>query len=141
MILNEWRMFYGAHKELACKAPCSMYSVLLDHGLIDDPFYGLNELKLTGLSDKDCAFETTFAVDDATLAREHVELVFLGLDTLCRIVYDAVEPRRKRGQVNVGVGVFGDYADNARILQPLYRVGCTEVGIDDIDIGDHGRDS
>ena len=86
MILNEWRMFYGAHKELACEAPCSMYSVLLDHGLIDDPFYGLNELKLTGLSDEDCAFETAFAVDEATLAREHVELVFLGLDTLCRIV-------------------------------------------------------
>ena len=86
MRLNHWKMTYGEYRGLECTAPCSMYRVLLDHRLIDDPFYGLNELKLTGLSDHDCVFETEFTVDEETLRREHVELVFLGLDTLCRIV-------------------------------------------------------
>lgn len=86
MLLTNWRMTYEEHVGLVCRAPCSMYSVLLDHGLIDDPFYGLNEKKLTGLSDRNCAFETAFTVDEEMMRREHLELVFLGLDTLCRIV-------------------------------------------------------
>lgn len=85
MLLKDWRMSYEGYEGLACQAPCSMYGVLLEHGLIKDPFYGLNELELTGYSDKDCSFEAEFTVDGDTLARQHVELVFLGLDTLCRI--------------------------------------------------------
>ena len=62
MYLTDWRMNYEEHTGLACKAPCSMYGVLLDHGLIEDPFYGLNEQAATRLSDKDCVFETEFSV-------------------------------------------------------------------------------
>ena len=62
MVLNNWKMNYEGYSALECTAPCSMYSVLLQHGLIEDPFYGINELKLTGLSDKDCAFFTEFSV-------------------------------------------------------------------------------
>ncbi|MBQ8164114.1 MAG: glycoside hydrolase family 2 protein [Clostridia bacterium] len=85
MILNDWRMTYEDHFGLECKAPCSMYSVLLQHGLIKDPFYGLNELELTKLSDKDCTFETELLIDEEIMSKEHIELVFLGLDTLCGI--------------------------------------------------------
>ena len=48
MYLTNWKMTYEGHKNLSCKAPCSMYSVLFEKGIIDDPFYGLNE--------KDCEF-------------------------------------------------------------------------------------
>ena len=85
MLLNNWKMNYGEYYGLECTSPCSMYSVLLQHGLIDDPFYGFNELKLTGLSDKDCSFETELTVDEDMLEKEYLELVFLGLDTLCKI--------------------------------------------------------
>ena len=85
MVLSNWKMNYEGYNALECTAPCSMYGVLLQHGLIEDPFYGINELKLTGLSDKDCAFFTEFFVGERDLDKEHVELVFLGLDTLCRI--------------------------------------------------------
>ncbi len=85
MVLSNWKMNYEGYNALECTAPCSMYGVLLQHGLIEDPFYGINELKLTGLSDKDCAFFTEFFVDERDLDKEYVELVFLGLDTLCRI--------------------------------------------------------
>ncbi|MBE6674995.1 MAG: glycoside hydrolase family 2 protein [Ruminococcaceae bacterium] len=85
MIISNWKMTYGEYKGLECVAPASMYSVLLQHGLIKDPFYGLNELESTPLSDKGCVFEAEFTVDKDVLCKEHVELVFLGLDTLCGI--------------------------------------------------------
>lgn len=85
MKLTNWKMTYEEHKNLDCTAPCSMYSVLLDHKLIDDPFYGLNEREYQHLSGKDCRFECEFQVDADTLAKEYNELTFLGLDTICDI--------------------------------------------------------
>ena len=86
MILNNWKMTYGEYKDLECSAPCSMYSVLLEHKLIEDPFYGINEEQATPLSDSDCIFETEFTLDEETLEREYIELKFLGLDTICDII-------------------------------------------------------
>jgi beta-mannosidase len=63
-----------------------MYSVLLEHKLIEDPFYGINEEKATTLSDLDCIFETEFTLDEETLDREYIELRFLGIDTICDII-------------------------------------------------------
>lgn len=68
-----------------CTAPCSMYSVLFENNLIPDPFDGLNELELTGLSDKGCRFEATFTVPEEQLRHAHQRLVFEGLDTICTI--------------------------------------------------------
>ena len=81
MIINNWIMKYDNYDELACKAPCSMYGVLYEKGLIPDPFDGLNEQKLIPLSDKDCEFYTEFTADEI-LEKEHAELVFYGLDTI-----------------------------------------------------------
>lgn len=85
MKLTNWKMTFDGHKNLSCTAPCSMYSVLLDHKIIDDPFYGLNEREYQHLSKKDCKFECEFDVDSETLAKEYNELNFLGLDTICDI--------------------------------------------------------
>ena len=70
MFLTDWKMTYAEHKALPCIAPCSMYSVLLQHGLMDDPYYGMNELKATPLSEQDCIFETEFMVDENILVSE-----------------------------------------------------------------------
>lgn len=86
MYLTDWKMSYEQHKGLSCNAPCSMYSVLLEHKLIDDPFYGMNEREYSKLSEKDCSFECEFNVDESTLEKEFVELTFLGLDTICKII-------------------------------------------------------
>jgi len=85
MTIQNWTFFYPGFEPLECTAPCTMLSVLYDHGKIPDPFYGLNERQLQYLADKDCAFEAKFTVDAETLARKHHELVFHGLDTICRI--------------------------------------------------------
>lgn len=84
MYLSDWNMIYD-HKELPCRAPCSMYSVLYEHKLIDDPFYGLNERDYMHLSEKNCKFTCEFEVTPDLCAKEHLELTFLGLDTLCDI--------------------------------------------------------
>ena len=85
MLLTDWKMTYAEHKNIECKAPCSMYSVLLENGLIKDPFYGINELEITSFSDKPCTFETELFVSAEQLSKEYAELVFLGLDTICEI--------------------------------------------------------
>lgn len=86
MFLENWKMNYEEFEGLSCTVPCSMYSVLLEHGKIEDPYYGINELELTKLSEKDCVFETEFTADTKLLAHEYVELNFSGLDTICRII-------------------------------------------------------
>ena len=91
MYLKDWKMTYGEYKNLTCSAPCTMYGVLLEHKLIEDPFYGLNEKKATKLSEQDCMFETEFFVDNTMLENEYAELTFLGLDTICRIELNGVE--------------------------------------------------
>lgn len=83
-ILN-WTMYFEDYEPLPCQSPCTMYSVLLDHGKIPDPFYGLNERELQHLGEKDCTFEAVFTVADETLSRDVVELIFHGLDTICHI--------------------------------------------------------
>lgn len=85
MIISNWKMDFGAHKGLDCIAPCDMYSVLLSHSLIDDPYYGTNEEKVTALSRQDCTFYSEFSLSEAELSREKIELLFHGLDTICDI--------------------------------------------------------
>ena len=85
MILNNWKMTYRDHSELPCTAPCSMYSVLYENGIIEDPFYGLNEQKYTSLSDYGCSFTCNFDADDAILTKDYIELIFYGIDTICDI--------------------------------------------------------
>lgn len=78
-------MRYDGYPALSCQVPCTMYGTLLEHGMIEDPFWGMNEQKYTALSDQDCTFESIFSADETILDREHVFLRFYGLDTLCHI--------------------------------------------------------
>ncbi len=85
MKIQNWTLEYPGFEPLACQAPCTMYSVLYSHGKIPDPFYGINELELTPLAKKDCTFTARFQVTKEVLERDHTDLIFHGLDTLCHI--------------------------------------------------------
>ncbi len=85
MKIQNWMFAYPGFEPLPCQAPCTMYSVLYDHGKIPDPFYGTNERELQYLSEEDCTFFSRFSVDSEMLEKEYVELVFYGLDTICNI--------------------------------------------------------
>ncbi len=88
--INNWKMNFMEHKGLACTAPCSMYSVLLENNLIEDPFYGINELEATSLSDNECEFYSEFEITQDILDRDYVELVFYGLDTICDVYFNDI---------------------------------------------------
>ena len=85
MLIENWEMSCSGYGTMSCKAPCSLYSVLLEHKLIEDPYYGLNDRKITELSDKNCSFKAEFTVDKSLLENNYIELEFLGLDTICSI--------------------------------------------------------
>ncbi len=58
---------------------------LLQNKLIADPFYGNNEPELQWIGLTDWEYQTKFQADAATVAQEHVELVFDGLDTYAEV--------------------------------------------------------
>ena len=85
MLINKWKMTYENYKGLDCEVPCTLFGTLLKHGLIEDPYYGMNEHKYTALSEKDCYFESEIDVTADILTKEYAYLNFYGLDTVCDI--------------------------------------------------------
>ena len=61
--------------------PGVVHTDLMDNGLIEDPYYRLNERSLQWIDKEDWIYETHFEADAGLLARERIELVFEGLDT------------------------------------------------------------
>src|SRR5256714_8691851 len=61
--------------------PGCVHTDLLTHNLIDDPFYRDNEQKQQWIGKTDWEYEMHFTVAREILQREHIELVFEGLDT------------------------------------------------------------
>ena len=90
MIIKNWKMDIGEHTGLSCQAPCEMYSVLLEHGIIDEPYYGVNEEELLDYSKKDSTFYADFDLSEKELAFSKMELCFYGLDTICDIYFNGV---------------------------------------------------
>ncbi|MBQ7907415.1 MAG: glycoside hydrolase family 2 protein [Clostridia bacterium] len=88
MVILNWKMDFGEYKGLECVSPCDMYSVLYDHGYIDDPYYGTNEKELCQLSRQDSCFYSELYLDDSQLGCDRIELTFYGLDTICNIYFN-----------------------------------------------------
>ncbi|RZL01359.1 MAG: hypothetical protein EOO62_23370, partial [Hymenobacter sp.] len=81
-ILQGWR-FHQAGKDnwQPATVPGCVHTDLLATKQIPDPLYRDNELQLQWIGKVDWDYETTFDVAPATLRRQHLELVFKGLDT------------------------------------------------------------
>lgn len=62
-----------------------VHTDLLDNKLIPDPFDKDNEFHLQWIGLADWEYQTTFQVDAAALAHEHLDLVFAGLDTFADV--------------------------------------------------------
>lgn len=73
---NTWR---------EASVPGNVYSDLLNHDLISDPFISDNELKVQWVAENDWEYKTTFKIDDSTYQRKHIELNFEGLDTYASV--------------------------------------------------------
>ena len=65
--------------------PGNVFSDLLEHKVIDDPFVGDNEAKVQWVSETDWEYKTRFSIDEKTLEKKHLELNFEGLDTYASV--------------------------------------------------------
>ncbi|TXD53057.1 MULTISPECIES: beta-mannosidase [unclassified Polaribacter] len=65
--------------------PGNIFTDLLSHQIIIDPFIKNNEEKVQWVSDKSWEYKTSFTLSDAVLKKEHIELNFEGLDTYATI--------------------------------------------------------
>lgn len=70
--LQQWR---------TATVPGVVHTDLLDHGLIEDPFFRLNERSVQWVDKEDWVYETTFDIPAKMLEYKNYRLVFNGLDT------------------------------------------------------------
>lgn len=69
----------------AAQVPGAVQTDLLHNKLIPEPFFQDNESRLQWIGESDWEYRTTFSVDAATLAHDHIDLVFDGLDTFADV--------------------------------------------------------
>lgn len=67
------------------QVPGVVQTDLLTNHLIPEPFARDNETRLQWIGESGWEYQTTFAMDSAALAREHIDLVFDGLDTFANV--------------------------------------------------------
>ena len=85
MIFTKWNFRTGNIAINDVASPCSFYSVLLENGKMEDPFWRDNEYKCRDLCRADCSFETKFEVTAEDLSKEHQTVRLANIDTICDI--------------------------------------------------------
>lgn len=86
LITDNWT-FKAVSDSIWLKAtvPGYVHTDLLDHGIINDPYYRLNEHDVQWIDKKDWEYQTTLNVDEIILDNDVIELEFSGLDTYANI--------------------------------------------------------
>jgi beta-mannosidase len=83
---GEWQVArVGSNEWIPATVPGCIHTDLLRAGIIPDPFYGDNELKVEWVHHEDWVYKRTFLADELLLAQEHVFLQCEGLDTVAFI--------------------------------------------------------
>ena len=97
-VINEnWEMqiigenVYGILEDwIEAQIPGSVYSNLLRHGLMPDPYDRMNELDALRLMENAFRFRTSFALSREQIDSDFLLLRFDGIDTLARIYLNGV---------------------------------------------------
>ncbi len=71
--------------------PGVIHTDLLNNKLINDPFWGTNELDLQWIEDENWNYKTEFEITDTQLNQQHIELEFEGLDTYASVFVNGKE--------------------------------------------------
>lgn len=83
---GEWQMRRADESAWRqARVPGCVHTDLLRAGEIPDPYVGRNDLTLQWIGEKDWVYRKTFHIDPRDLEKEHVQLVFEGLDTYADI--------------------------------------------------------
>ena len=82
LLLNGKWQLSGDGYECTGTVPGSVYSILLENNLMEDPYYRQNELEAVEIMEHDYTFSRSFQIDNTD---ERTLLCCDGLDTLCDI--------------------------------------------------------
>ncbi|KAF9052310.1 glycoside hydrolase [Hymenopellis radicata] len=123
--------------------PSEVHVELMKNGLIPDPYLGFNEHQVQWIGETEWIYRCTFTFDENKDGREHAELEFLGLDTLCDVYLNDTKILSTKNMFqtyvvpvkplpnNVLVLHFKSAAKLARELEAQYgkvRAGSTNLG-------------
>lgn len=91
MLNGEWKLDFKDWHIASAAVPGSVYSALLNEGLIPDPYYRDNETEALKLMDEGCEYSLEFNFNSAECG-DYVrpKLVFEGIDTLADIYLNGV---------------------------------------------------
>ena len=80
--LNDNWTFRQVRTDIWHKAtvPGLVHTDLIDNGLIEDPFFRLNERGVQWIDKEDWEYKTIFSEDEDIFAKQNIEMVFYGLD-------------------------------------------------------------
>lgn len=76
---------------MTAAVPGDVHTTLIDRKLIEDPFFGHNDLKCQWVEDKVWWYRNTFEFNDEISKDHRYELVFEGLDTFATVYLNGVE--------------------------------------------------
>ncbi|WP_372947329.1 beta-mannosidase [Mariniphaga sp.] len=71
----------GEGEWMPATVPGTVHTDLMENGVIDDPYFRLNELDVQWIDKVNWEYKTIFSVDENMLDRDRVQLEFKGLDT------------------------------------------------------------
>lgn len=117
---GEWE-FRQANQDSWYRAtvPGCVHTDLMDNGLIPDPYYRDNELKVQWVEREDWEYRKEFTVSDSLLDKAHLEIVFKGLDTYAKIFINGRE-------IAETDNMFRGYRFN---LKPFLKKGKNEIKV------------
>lgn len=86
-LAGTWRLEQVGDRSVACEiaVPGGVHSALLKAGLMPDPFWGRNELKIQDVGRKGWVVSRQFKVGDETLAKRAIVLRLDNVDTFAMI--------------------------------------------------------
>jgi beta-mannosidase len=91
--LNEGWKFSEAEEDawMDAAVPGCVHTDLISNDKIEDPFYRLNEHDVQWIDKKDWIYQTTFQINENTLAKQNINLVFDGLDTYADVYLNGIK--------------------------------------------------
>ncbi len=85
-LAGEWQFRQaGQEKWYKAKVPGCVHTDLMENGLIPDPYYRDNEIKVQWVEREDWEYRKELDAPEGLLKKNHVELVCKGLDTYAKI--------------------------------------------------------
>ncbi len=71
--------------DITAQVPGSVFEALIENNIIEDPFYGENEHRVSWVYDSDWTYVTRFDVDSKFINHSRILLRFHGIDTLSEV--------------------------------------------------------